>query len=217
MSRLDSVLFDMDGLLVDTEPQWFAAEGATIVELGGVWGKQEHHDLLGTNLEVAADYMIAHTGSRLTREAVMKMLFDNATVQLAQGFDFQPGALELLDELARADVRVGMVTSSVRDHVAVVLARIPNHPFETVVTADDVPRLKPDPLPYVTALEHLGARASHSVVLEDSPHGVTAGEQAGCHVVAVPSIPMEPAPGRTVVTSLSGLSLARLEALALDS
>jgi len=217
MSRLDAVLFDMDGLLVDTEPQWFAAEGATVKELGGVWGKSEQHALLGTNLEYAADYMIAHTGSALTQEAVMKMLFDNATVQMAQGVNFQPGALELLDELARSDVRVGMVTSSVRDHVAIVLALIPNHPFEVVVTANDVSRLKPDPLPYVTALERLGARASHSVVLEDSPHGVRAGERAGCYVVAVPSIPMEPAPGRSVVSSLTEISLARLEALALDS
>ena len=169
MSRLDAVLFDMDGLLVNTEPQWFAAEGATVTELGGVWGKSEQHALLGTNLEFAADYMIAHTGSTLTQEAVMKMLFDNMTVQLAQRVDFQPGALSLLDELAEADVRVGMVTSSVRDHVAVVLAQIPDHPFEAVVTADDVPRLKPDPLPYVMALDQLGARASHSVVLEYSP------------------------------------------------
>jgi HAD superfamily hydrolase (TIGR01509 family) len=218
MSRLDAVLFDMDGLLVDTEPQWFAAEGATVTELGGVWGKNEQHALLGTNLEYAADYMIAHTGSRLTQEAVMKMLFDNMTVQLAKRVDFQPGALTLLDELAPADVRVGMVTSSVRDHVAVVLARIPDHPFEAVVTADDVPRLKPDPLPYLTALEQLGVRASHSVVLEDSPHGVQAGEQAGCHVVAVPSVvPIPPAPGRSVVPSLIDLSLSRLEALVLDS
>ena len=147
----------------------------------------------------------------------MKMLFDNATVQLAKGVDFQPGALELLAELSQADVRVAMVTSSVRDHVAVVLAKIPAHPFEVIVTADDVPRLKPDPLPYRTAVDMLGVRASQCVVLEDSPHGVRSGEDAGCHVVAVPSlVPIEPAPGRSVVNSLTELSLDRLEALLLD-
>lgn len=215
MSRLDAVLFDMDGLLVDTEPQWFAAEGATVRELGGVWGKQEQHALFGTNLEFASDYMIAHTGSALTRETVMKMLFDNMTVQLGKRVDFRPGALDLLRELSQAETRVGMVTSSVRDHVAVVLAQIPDHPFQAVVTADDVPLLKPDPLPYLAAVEQLGVRASHTVVLEDSPHGVQAGEAAGCHVVAVPSlVPIEPAPGRTIVSSLTELSLTRLEQLA---
>ena len=218
MTRLDAVLFDMDGLLVDNEPQWFAAEGATVEALGGVWGKQEQHDLLGTNLEFAADYMIAHTNSSLDRDAVMKMLFDNMTIQLASGVTFQPGALDLLTELSTRDVRLGLVTSSVGDHVRVVISAFDSNPFAVVVTADDVPRLKPDPLPYLTAIEQLGVRASHSVVLEDSPHGVRAAERAGCYVVAVPSIvPIEPAAGRAVVTSLAELSLARLESLALDA
>ncbi len=55
----------MDGLLVDTEPQWFAAESATVAQLGGVWGKQQQIDLLGSNLPVAARYMIEHTNSPL--------------------------------------------------------------------------------------------------------------------------------------------------------
>ena len=53
-TNLRAVLFDMDGLLVDTEPQWFAAESATVEQLGGVWGRQQQIDLLGSNLPVAA-------------------------------------------------------------------------------------------------------------------------------------------------------------------
>ena len=70
----DAVLFDMDGLLVDTEPQWFRAETAVVTALGGDWGKPHQEALLGSNLAFAADYMVRHTGSSLPVDDVMAML-----------------------------------------------------------------------------------------------------------------------------------------------
>ncbi len=69
-----------------------------------------------------------------------------------------------------------------------ILAHLPSQPFQHHVTADDVHHLKPHPEPYLSALDLLGASAERTVVLEDSPAGVAAGEAAGCHVVAVPSV-----------------------------
>ncbi|MEO8106380.1 MAG: HAD family phosphatase [Actinomycetes bacterium] len=211
---LQAVLFDMDGLLVDTEPQWFAAETATVEQLGGVWGKQQQIDLLGSNLPVAARYMIEHTGSPYAVATVMQMLLENMTRQLTKSIAFQPGAFELLAALSAADIPLALVTSSVRVHVDVVLAQLPTNPFRHQVTADDVENLKPHPEPYLTALGLLGATASQSVVLEDSPAGVNAAEAAGCHVVAVPSVvPIEAAARRHVVESLAEIDLAVLEGL----
>ena len=212
--QLDAVLFDMDGLLVDTEPQWFAAESATVEQLGGTWGKQQQIDLLGSNLPVAARYMIEFTDSRLDMPTVMQMLLENMTEQLVGSITFQPGVLELLDALRAADVPLALVTSSVRVHVDVILAHLPNQPFVHQVTADDVANLKPHPEPYLSALSLLGAAADRSVVLEDSPAGVAAGEAAGCHVVAVPSVvPIHPAPRRAVVGSLTDVDVWMLRDL----
>jgi HAD superfamily hydrolase (TIGR01509 family) len=208
---LDAVLFDMDGLLVDTEPQWFAAESATVEQLGGTWGKQQQIDLLGSNLEFAARYMIEHTRSERGVDHVMQLLMQNMTKQLVGSVTFRPGVLDLLDALMATDVGLALVTSSVRVHVEVVLGHLPGQPFQHQVTAEDVTHLKPHPEPYLTALGLLGARPSRTVVLEDSPAGVAAGEAAGCHVVAVPSVvPIEPAPRRAVHASLTEVDVARL-------
>ena len=215
---LQAVLFDMDGLLVDTEPQWFAAETATVTQLGGSWGKQQQEDLLGSNLPVAADYMIEHTDSGLDQATVMQMLMDNMTRELATSVVVQPGVNELLSALELAGVPMALVTSSVRLHVDAVLAQLPSAPFQHYVTADDVHNLKPHPEPYLTALDLLRVDAQNVVVLEDSPAGITAAEAAGCHVVAVPSVvPIEPARRRKVVASLLEVDLASLQTLVTQS
>jgi len=211
---LEAVLFDMDGLLVDTEPQWFAAESATVAELGAEWGKQQQIDLLGSNLEYAAKYMVEYADSRLSTATVMQMLLENMTRQLAGNVTFRPGVLDLLDALVAAKVSLALVTSSVRAHVDVVLEHLPLQPFMHHVTADDVRNLKPHPEPYLSALDLLGASAARSVVLEDSPTGVAAAEAAGCRVVAVPSVvPIDAAPGRAVVQSLTEVDLELLRGL----
>jgi len=211
---LAAVLFDMDGLLVDSEPQWFAAETRTVQQLGGVWGKEQQVDLLGSNLTFAAEYMIEHTGSARPVNEVMQLLLDNMTHELARGVSFRPGALELVSKLAAEKIAMALVTSSVRVHAEAVLQHVPGNPFSAIVTADDVTRLKPHPEPYLTALELIGAAAWQTVVLEDSPTGIAAAEAAGCHVVGVPSVvPLSPAPARTVWSSLVGADVRSLRSL----
>jgi HAD superfamily hydrolase (TIGR01509 family) len=217
MSRagpLAAVLFDMDGLLIDSEPQWLAAETATVEELGGQWGAQQNADLHGTNLPVAAAYMIRHAQSSRTVEDVMKILAGHFATELSRGVTFQPGAHELLQGLQAEGIPVGLVTSSIREHADTVIGHLPLDTFAATVTADDVEHLKPHPMPYLTAISALGVRGDRTVVLEDSPPGVTAAEAAGCYVVAVPtSSPITPGPRRTVVDSLAGVTAGRLQEL----
>jgi HAD superfamily hydrolase (TIGR01509 family) len=211
----EAVLFDMDGLLVDTEPLWFLAETRVVEELGGSWTKQNQEDLLGSNLEFAAEYMLQLTGSDLAAEAVWHRLKDSMTDLLRQGeFSFRPGALELLAAVRSAGIATGLVTSSVREHLDLVLPALPRHGFDVVVSGDDVSRKKPDPQPYQLALNQLGAAAHRTIVLEDSPAGVTAGEAAGCTVIAVPSVrPIQAAATRPVYASLESVTLDVLSAV----
>jgi len=99
-------------------------------------------------------------------------------------------------------VKVGLVTSSVRVHAEVVLGHLPERMFDVTVTADDVSMLKPHPMPYLAAMSALGVEAQRTIVLEDSPPGVAAGEAAGCHVVAVPTVTaIRPTSRRTAIRS----------------
>lgn len=216
MSSLGAVVFDMDGLLIDSEPQWAAAELATVSSLGADWGVEQSRALHGTNLPIAADYMIGHARSGRSRGEVIELLSDNFTSELARGVTFQPGALALLADLAHHGVRTALVTSSVRVHVEMVLGHLPAGTFAATVTADDVAQLKPHPMPYLAALELLTVAPTSVVVLEDSAPGVASAEAAGCHVVAVPTLTdIEPGPRRTVVTSLTDLNAQRLRTLLL--
>jgi len=211
---LAAVLFDMDGLLVDSEPQWFEAETRVVEKLGGAWGKKEQVDLLGSNLGVAARYMLEHTGSDQSTDEVIRMLLDQMTEELRREVRFRPGALELVDALAESEIPMALVTSSVRVHVDVVLTHLPGNPFSHHVTADDVAMLKPHPEPYLKALELLDAPADGTIVLEDSPAGVTAAEAAGCHVLAVPSVvPIEQGHRRTVLPTLVGTDVRLLRSM----
>jgi HAD superfamily hydrolase (TIGR01509 family) len=212
-AHLQAVLFDMDGLLVDTEPQWYAAERETVGRLGGTWGPENHRDLLGSNLGVATAYMLAHTGSSESPARVEGWLEDAMTRQLEQAVTPQPGAVELVRALRAQGVPLALVSSSVRAHIKAVLSCLPELVFDASVGGDEVRRLKPDPEPYLTACALLDADPDRCVVLEDSPPGVAAGAAAGCRVIAVPSVvPIAPAPGRLVVASLTEVTPALLRA-----
>jgi len=214
-AQLSTVLFDMDGLLVDSEPLWFAAETETAAWLGIAWTEADQHALLGSNLPYAADYMLRVSGANVGADEVVAFLRTAMTRRLsADGILWRLGARELLATLIDGGVQLGLVTSSVREHVDVVLAALPRPSFEVTVTADDVTMLKPHPQPYLQALELLSATSRTTVVLEDSPTGVAAAEAAGCLVVAVPSVAaIEAAPGRHVMASLTDVDLRLLQQL----
>jgi HAD superfamily hydrolase (TIGR01509 family) len=121
------------------------------------------------------------------------------------GVPLRPGARELLAQVAAAGLPHALVTGSERRFMDVVLARTGLR-FDALVCADDVSVTKPDPEPYLLGAKLLGADPASCYALEDSPNGVAAAEAAGCRVIAVPSlVPIEPAPGRAVVSSLSEL------------
>jgi HAD superfamily hydrolase (TIGR01509 family) len=209
------VLFDMDGLLVDTEPLWFEVESTVMDRLGGSWGPADQEALVGGSLNRSLDYLLAKATRPATRETVARWMVDGMVDLLTtRPVPVMPGARELLAEVAAAGVPYGLVTSSERPVMEAVLARLEVR-FPVTVCGDDVSRSKPDPEPYLLAAAKVGADPRQCAALEDSPNGVAAAEAAGCLTVAVPSmVPIPPAGTRLVVRSLTELSLDRLRALA---
>ena len=210
-----AVLFDMDGLLVDSEPLWLEAETAIMARLGASWTEQDQAALLGGSLERSVRYLLAKATRPAPPELVGEWLVSDITERVRRvGVPVRPGARELLASVARTGLPHALVTSSGRRFMEAVLASTRMR-FDVLVCAEDVAATKPDPEPYLLAAKLVGVHPADCCALEDSPNGVASAEAAGCRVFAVPSlIPIPPAPGRVVVASLLGVNLGVLRALA---
>ena len=213
-AQLQAVLFDMDGLLVDTEPLWFEVESGVMARLGGDWSPADQAKLVGGSLQATLDYLLGKARRPVPREVLARWMLDGMVSLVTRGpVHARPGAARLLAEVKAAGVPHALVTSSERVIMDAVLG-ITGLDFAVTVCAEDVTRIKPDPEPYLLGSKLLGADPAHSVVLEDSPNGVASAEAAGCRVIAVPNVtPVPPGPGRIIAGSLAELSLPRMAAL----
>jgi HAD superfamily hydrolase (TIGR01509 family) len=212
---LAAVLFDMDGLLVDTEPLWLETETAVMARLGAPWTPQDQQALLGGSMQRTVGYLLGKATRPVPPETVARWMLDGMLDRARDGrVTVRPGARELLAEVAAAGLPYALVTSSQRRFADAVLA-VTGMTFPVTVCGEDVTATKPDPEPYLLAAKLLDADPARCVVLEDSPNGVASAAAAGCRVLAVPSLlPIPPAPGRVVVGSLRDVTLATLRELA---
>jgi HAD superfamily hydrolase (TIGR01509 family) len=185
-----ALLFDMDGLLVDTERTWFAVESEVMADLGAPWGPEHQAALVGGPLEKSVQYMLDHAGrSDVPPAELRRALLDGMVRHLRAGpVNWQPGAQRLLAEAAAAGVPRALVSSSLRPVVDAVLDAIGHHHFGVTVSGDDVEQTKPHPDPYLLAAHLLGVPPRDCVALEDSETGATSAVSAGCVTVVVPSL-----------------------------
>ncbi|MEU6552713.1 HAD-IA family hydrolase [Streptomyces sp. NPDC046915] len=199
---LQAVLFDMDGTLVDTERLWWeAVEHVAARPLT----EADQPDVLGRPVEHTAAWLAVATGTPVADLAAV--LHEEFTHRVRTGVVPRPGALDLLDALARAGVPTALVTASPRAVADTVLDSLGAGRFAVSVTADDTGRTKPAPDPYLAACRALGVDPAACVAVEDTETGVASAEAAGCAVLAVPSLaPIGAAPGRTVRDSLVGVT-----------
>ena len=212
-----AVLFDMDGILVDSEPIWYEVEGALVERLGGQWSREHQAKCIGGTVDATCRYIVELTGTSWTVAQVQDAVMTDMVSYMSSALAVHAGALELVDAVRARGARTALVTSTFRVIVDGVLESLGAHRFDAVITGDEVTRGKPDPEPYLAACGLLGVVPSAAVVIEDALNGVLAAEAAGCTVVVVPSVaPIEPARRRHVVTSLAAidpdwiLGLARL-------
>jgi HAD superfamily hydrolase (TIGR01509 family) len=213
-AALRAVLFDMDGLLVDSEPLWFEVERAVMARLGGQWGEADQRALLGGSLDRTVSWLLAKARVPASREDVARWLVaEMAELILARGLPLQPGGGPLLAGLGAAGVPCALVTASSRAIMEAVL-KVTGLSFGVTVCGEDVRRGKPDPEPYLLAAARLGVPTAGCVVLEDSPTGIAAARAAGCPVIAVPSVPVPPGPGLITVASLEEVGIDLLEGAA---
>ena len=204
-----AVLFDMDGLLIDSEPIWYAVEAAAVERMGGTWAPEHQIALVGGTLDASCRYMIELTGANVAVSELSDLLIADMAAAFRDGLPpVHDGALELIDGVRAAGMRTGLVSSSYRVIVDAALDLLGRERFDISIAGDEVMRGKPDPEPYRTACDRLGVAAGDTVVLEDAASGVISAEAAGCVVVAVPSVaPIEATARRAVVRRLADVDV----------
>ncbi len=209
-----AVLFDMDGLLVHTEPLWLETETEVMARLGAPWTPQDQRAVLGGSMQRTVSYLLAKATRPAPPETVARWMLEGMLDRVrAREVVVRPGARELLGAVAGAGLPHALVTSSQRAFTEAVLAAT-EITFPVTVCGEDVTATKPDPEPYLLAARLLDADPECCVALEDSPNGVASATAAGCHVVAVPSlVPIPPAAGRVVLASLRDVHLGLLRDL----
>lgn len=185
---LEALLFDLDGLLVDSEPTWFEVEGGFLAQLGFVWTRQEAEACMGQGTPNTLRVWQQKHGIEIDIERDTETILTRV-IERASDMPLKPGAWELL-ELARS-LRLPMaVASSSRRRLiqAVLSAKSIDSYFSAVVSGQDVERGKPAPDIFLRAASLLGKPIERCLVLEDALAGVRAARAAGAPVIAVPSI-----------------------------
>ena len=186
----DAVVFDNDGLLLDTESVWTRAEEDLFERRGLEFTPADKLELVGTSAEIAGGILERRLGEAGRAEQLLEELNALVVAELEHGVEAMVGARELLERLREQGVPIGLVSNSPLRFVkrSIEIAGFEGL-FDVVLSAHEVAAPKPAPDPYLEACRRLGVEPGPSVVaLEDSPTGVAAARAAGLTVIGVPSV-----------------------------
>lgn len=182
--RPQAVVFDCDGLLMDTESLWVQTQRVVCEALGVHFDAELQHRLVGLPASRIGPLMAERSGTE--PEAAVKQLLDVNELLVRESGKPMPGARELVQVIG-AKVPIAVASNSARRILDVALGRGGfDTGFAITVSSDDVPRPKPAPDIYLAAAAALGCSADDCLVFEDSEAGASAAVAAGMKVIAVP-------------------------------
>ncbi|HVT00488.1 MAG TPA: HAD family phosphatase [Solirubrobacterales bacterium] len=188
--RPDAVVFDNDGLLLDTESVWTHAERDIFERRGLEFTATHKRELVGTSAAVAGELLERRLGEPGRAAQLIEELNELVVVELEHGVEAMVGARDLLERLQAQGTPIGLVSNSPLAFVRRSLEIVGFEAiFDVVISAHEVAAPKPAPDPYLEACRRLGVEAGPAVIaLEDSPTGVAAARAAGLTVIGVPSV-----------------------------
>jgi HAD superfamily hydrolase (TIGR01509 family) len=212
---IQAVIFDFDGLILDTE----VPEFQTWQEIYRAHGCELALEVWATGLGTSADafdpytHLEAQAGCRIDREAIQQQRRRRYD-ELLGATSVLPGVREYIAEARRLGLQLGVASSSSRQWVVGHLTALGlSTYFDCIKCRDDVQRVKPDPALYQAVVETFALQPSQAIALEDSPNGIAAAKRAGLFCVAVPNpltcqLPL--AHADLLVNSLADMPLQRL-------
>ncbi|MFM2138016.1 MAG: hexitol phosphatase HxpB [Bacteroidota bacterium] len=187
--RYRAAIFDMDGLLIDSEPHWQAAGRETLDHYGKTLTEAQYHSSTGLRTEEWIEHWFRYFGIGMdAAPAAVEMILEKARQKIGQqGVPF-PGIESVMELLRGRGLRIGLATSSPASLVNVVLPRLNlSKGFDRVTTAGGLPFGKPHPQVYLDCAEQLGVSATECIAFEDSYYGMIAAKAARMTCVVVPS------------------------------
>ena len=182
-----AVIFDLDGVLADSEPWWNEIDKKLLGEYGIAYHGQCHQNVLGVSYRLAVEFYKKAFSLSAPTEELMRRRGQIAAEFFANRVDLFPSAKAVLEELRQMNLHLAVATSSVSASARPFLDR---HEltafFEVIVTGEEIERGKPAPDIYLRAAEKLGRPTNACLVIEDALSGIAAGKAAGMRVAAVP-------------------------------
>ena len=201
----------MDGLFLDSEPQWHQSQQEICARYSYSWDDDDQRICIGGPLSRVGDYISDICAHDMTGPQVVEELTQMMLVKLSSKAILMRGAFDAVERV-RQEMPVALVSASPRILMDAALTTLPNKFFQFTISADDVARTKPFPDPYLEAAKRMGVDPATCVVFEDSLTGIASAKSAGCAVVAVPHyVDVALAPKVRVVDSLEAVSLDFLE------
>jgi HAD superfamily hydrolase (TIGR01509 family) len=182
-----AVIFDMDGVLVDTERDWDASRREVAEELGGAWKPEATTDMIGMSAPEWSRYMRDELGVEAEPEEISRRVVERMLERMGSDPPLLPGAAAAVQALARR-WPLGLASSANREVIDAVLQGSGLAPFFTAtVSSEEVERGKPAPDVYLAAARALDVEPSAPVAIEDSSNGIRSAAAAGMTVVALPN------------------------------
>lgn len=215
---INAVVFDLDGVLIDSEPVWELVRRQFVADHGGLWPPDAQSRLMGMSTSEWSRYLSADLGVGLPPERVAEQVIDQMAARYREHLPLMPGAVAAVKRLgARWPLGLGssapatliqsvLVTAGLRDQLAVVMS------------TEQVPSGKPAPDIYLAVAARLGVPPAECAAIEDSTNGLRSAAAAGLAVIAVPHPKYPPDPAalaqaRLVLAGLAGLTVSAITAL----
>jgi HAD superfamily hydrolase (TIGR01509 family) len=183
------VVFDLDGVLLESEPRWTVVETELFRRYGVEYGQEHKLQLVGTGLGGTGTQFESMLDQPGRAAELLHELIELAAEDFARAIDPMPGATDLVRELGELQRPMAVASNSFHRLVDVALeGSTLKGAFDVVVAADDVANPKPAPDLFLEACRRLGVSPAQAVAIEDSPTGVGSAKAAGLYVIGIPAV-----------------------------
>jgi HAD superfamily hydrolase (TIGR01509 family) len=209
-TEIAAVIFDLDGVLLDSESAWVEVKREFTEESGGHWKASAQWDMLGMSSIEWSQYMHDELEVPVAPEEISKEVADRLAQRYRERLPLLPGAVEAVRSLAR-DWPLGLASSSNRNVIDLVLERAGlADDFQATVSSEEVERGKPAPDVYLETARRLNVDPQACAAIEDSTNGIRSGHAARMAVIAVPNEDFPPEPEALALAALEIDSLEEL-------
>jgi len=209
---IEAVIFDLDGLLIDSEQVWDDVRREYVAERGGHWHAGAQRDMMGMSAPEWSRYVSEELHVELPPDRINADVVERLLARYRTGLPLLPGAREAVARLAQR-WPLGLASSSNREVIDLVLeVGDLGRYFQVTVSSEEVGRGKPAPDVYLAAARRLGVSPSACAAIEDSHNGIASAAAAGMRVIAIPNAVFPPgeaalAPAARILESLDALTV----------